>query len=369
MSFGIDNLPYGAVVTAEGRRFAAVRFGDAVLDLARIDADLFAGGGLDEFLAAGPGAWLRVRADVVDAITADRYPLVPLAEVTPVLAFTIGDYVDFFASEHHAANAGRIFRPGNDNPLSANWKHQPIGYDGRAGSIVVSGTGIVRPSGQYPGDDGAVVFAPTRRLDLEAEVAFVVGTPGSHIPVADADEHVFGICLLNDWSARDVQGFESAPLGPFLGKSFATSLAAWITPLDALDGSRTSVPQEPEPLPHLRETGSHGLRLDLEVSINGHVVARPDFGAMYWSYAQMLAHLTSNGSAVRTGDVFASGTVSGPERGQRGCLLELTWNGSEPIELGDGATRTWLEDGDDVVVTARAGDISLGEVAGRVESG
>lgn len=369
MGWDIDNLPYGSVVGAGGRRFAAVRFGDAVLDLTRLDADLFADGSLDAFLAAGRVTWTRVRAAVVAAITADRYPLVPLTDVTPVLAFGIGDYVDFFASEHHAANAGRIFRPGSENPLPPSWRHQPIGYDGRAGSIVVSGTRIVRPNGQYPGDGGTVVFGPSRRLDLEAEVAFVVGAPGTHIAVGDADEHVFGVALLNDWSARDIQGFESAPLGPFLGKSFATSLAAWITPLDALDGARTRIPQDPEPLPHLRETAPHGLRLDLEVGINGQVVARPEFGAMYWSYAQMLAHLTSNGASVRTGDVFASGTVSGPEPGQRGCLLELSWNGSEPIALGDGSTRTWLEDGDDVIVTARAGDISLGEVAGRVAQG
>ncbi|HEV7205132.1 MAG TPA: fumarylacetoacetate hydrolase family protein [Jatrophihabitans sp.] len=369
MGWGIGNLPYGSVVGPDGRRFAAVRFGDAVLELARVDADLFAAGGLDRFLAAGPATWSRVRAEVVDTLTADRHPLVPLADVTPVLPFAIGDYVDFFASEHHAANCGRIFRPGNTDPLSANWRHQPIGYDGRAGSVVVSGTDIARPSGQFPGDDGPIGFAPTRRLDLEAEVAFVVGPPGTRIAVAEADEHVFGVCLLNDWSARDIQAFESAPLGPFLGKSFATSLAAWITPLEALAAARTRVPQDPEPLPHLRETGAHGLRLDLAVSINGQVVARPEFGSMYWSYAQMLAHLTSNGAAVRTGDVFASGTVSGPARGQRGCLLELTWNGAEPIELGDGTSRTWLEDGDEVVVSAHAGDITLGEVAGRITRG
>ncbi|MCW2595315.1 MAG: fumarylacetoacetase [Jatrophihabitans sp.] len=365
MSFGIDNLPYGSVIGADGRRFAAARFGADVLDLSHLDPDLFAGGTLDAFLAGGRPIWTRVRADVVDALTADRYPLTPLADVTPVLAFTVADYVDFYASEHHATNAGRIFRP-DGAALTPNWKHQPLGYHGRSGSVVVSGTDVPRPRGQFL-DGDAVTFGPTRRLDFEAEVAFVVGRPGSRIAVADADDHIFGVCLLNDWSARDMQGFETPPLGPFLGKSFATSIGAWITPLDALAGVRTAPRQDPLPLPHLRETDpAHGLRLDLEVRINGQVVSRPPFGAMYWTYAQMLAHLTSNGSAVRAGDLFASGTVSGPDRGHRGCLLELTWNGTEPLDRGDGATGTWLEDGDEVTIAATAGAVTLAEVRGRV---
>jgi fumarylacetoacetase len=266
--------------------------------------------------------------------------------VRPVLGFTVADYVDFYASEHHAGNAGRIFRPGAE-PLPANWRHMPIGYHGRSGSVVASGAPIVRPSGMLGPDE----FAPTRRLDFEAELAFVVGLPGSRIAAAEADEHVFGVCLLNDWSARDIQAFETVPLGPFLGKSFATSVSPWITPLAALAD---------------RRIGEAGLDIDLEVRINGHVVSRPRFADMRWTYAQMLAHLTSNGSSVRTGDLFASGTVSGPEPGQRGCLLELTWNGSEPITLPDGSTRRWLEDGDEVMLTAEAGPITLGEVRGRI---
>jgi fumarylacetoacetase len=351
MTFGIDNLPYATVVDAEGRRFAAVRYGNSVLDLAHVDVTLFANGALDDFLAAGPETWSRVRRDAAVLIEAETQRLVPIAEVTPVLGFNVADYVDFYASEHHATNAGRIFRP-NADPLPPNWKQLPLGYHGRSGSVVVSGTPVHRPAGMVaPGE-----VAPTRRLDFEAEVAFVVGVPGSLIAAEDADKHVFGVCLLNDWSARDIQAFEMVPLGPFLGKSFATSISPWITPLAALEAAREG-------------DRPHGLRIDLEVRINGGVVSRPRFSDMYWTYAQMLAHLTSNGSSVRTGDVFASGTVSGPEPGQRGCLLELTWNGAQPITLADGSTREWLDDGDEVVIAASAGELTLGEVAGVIAAG
>ena len=359
MSFGLDNLPYGSVLTDDGRRVAAVRYGDAVLDLARVDPALFAAGDLDAFLAAGPGAWARVRHDARAVLAAGTVELIPLDRVRPVLPFTVADYVDFYASEHHATNAGRIFRPQGD-PLPANWKHLPVGYHGRSSSVVVSDTPIERPAGIVaPG-----AYGPTERLDFEAEVAFVVGRPGRRIPVTAADEHVFGLCLLNDWSARDVQAFETVPLGPFLGKSFATSVAAWITPLAALVGARRPAPpQDPPPLPHL--AGGTALDLELEVRINDVVVSRPPFAGTYWTYAQMLAHLTGNGAAVRPGDVFASGTVSGPEPGQRGCLLELTVNGTEPLDVG-GEPRTWLRDGDTVTISGRAGDIDLGEVSGRI---
>jgi fumarylacetoacetase len=345
VSFGLDNLPYAAVRSPEGRQFAAVRYGDAVLDLTTVDPVLFAAGTLDALLAAGPDTWARVRAAAAAAIESTA-ALVPLDYVTPIVGFRVADYADFYASEHHATNAGRIFRPDGE-PLPANWKQMPIGYYGRAGSLVASGTPISRPSGMLRAGD----VAPTERLDFEAELAFVVGPPGTRIAAADADSHVFGVCLLNDWSARDIQAFETVPLGPFLGKSFATSVSPWITPMAALDPYRV---------------GEFGLDIELEVRLNDEIVSRPRFADMYWSYAQMLAHLTSNGAAVRTGDVFASGTVSGPDREQRGCLLELTWNGTEPIALGDGTTRAWLEDGDEVIIAARAGTVSLGDVSGRI---
>jgi fumarylacetoacetase len=291
----------------------------------------------------------------------------PLADVTPVLGFAVADYADFYASEHHATNAGLILRP-DSAPLRPNWKSIPVGYYSRAAGLVASGTPVRRPSGVLD----AGTYAPSARLDFEAEVAFVIGAPnapGEPIAVSAADEHVFGVCLLDDWSARDIQAFESAPLGPLLGKSFATSISPWITPLAALGHARLAPEQDPAPLPHLAETDPpHGLALDLEIRINGALVARPHFADMYWSYAQLLAHLTSNGAAVRTGDVLASGTVSGPVREQRGCLLELTWNGAQPITLDDGTARSWLLDGDEVTISATAGTVTLGDVRGRIVS-
>ena len=378
--FGVDHLPYGA----DGDR-VLVRVGDRALDLTAATAGtpyaaLFAGGTLDAFLAAGRRAWSQVRAELTEWLTRDVHRerieplLVPLDRVTLRLPFTVADYVDFYASEHHASNVGRIFRP-DGQPLTPNWKHLPIGYHGRAGTVVVSGTEVVRPCGQSRGADGTIGFGPSRRLDIEAEVAFVVGSPsepGSRVPVADFAEHVFGVCLLNDWSARDIQAWEYVPLGPFLGKSFATSVSAWITPLDALAAAWIDPPpRDPQPLPYLDDSATpSALDLALEVRLNGTVISRPPFSAMYWTPAQLLAHLTVNGAHVRPGDLFASGTVSGPSAQQRGCLLELTWNGAEPLTLDDGSTRAFLQDGDEVVITASApsphGRIELGEVRGRI---
>jgi fumarylacetoacetase len=283
------------------------------------------------------------------------------------------DYVDFYASENHASNVGRIFRPDGE-ALTPNWKHMPIGYHGRAGTIVASGSDVRRPSGQVRAEGGPR-FGPTERLDFEAEVGFVVGAgsePGKPVSTAAFREHVFGICLLNDWSARDIQAWESVPLGPFLGKSFATSVSAWVTPLEALDGVWCSPPpRTTQLLPYLEDGGTPaGLGLELEVSINGCVVSRPPFATMYWTVAQFVAHTTVNGAHLRTGDLLGSGTVSGPEPAQRGSLLELSWAGTEPIPLADGTTRRFLLDGDDVVLRATAvtsnGPIGLGEVRARV---
>ena len=371
--FGPAHLPYGAVRIGS-RQIAVARYLNRLLDLSTIEPGLFAAGTLDAFLAAGRDTWTQVRAAVADAIRADRAPLLPLADAVAVLPYTVADYVDFYASEQHATNAGAIFRPGADR-LPANWKHLPVGYHGRAGTVVVSGTAIRRPRGQFPAQAGALEYAPTRRLDFEAEVGFVVGAasvPGTPIPVEDFAEHVFGLTLLNDWSARDIQGFETVPLGPHQGKSFATSVAAWITPLAALERAwRPPPPRDLDPPRHLDDRDlPGGLDLELTVSINGSVVSRPPFDTMYWTPAQMLAQLTANGACARPGDLFGSGTVSGPDAYQFGSLLELAWGGTRPIRLG-AETRSWLEDGDEVVITASApgndgGRIELGEVRGRI---
>jgi fumarylacetoacetase len=285
----------------------------------------------------------------------------------------VADYVDFYSSEQHAENVGRIFRPGSD-PLPANWKHLPIGYHGRAGTVAVSGTPVARPQGQRKGPDHeAPVFGPSMRLDFEAELGFVVGTPSAGpVPVGGFAEQVFGVCLLNDWSARDLQAWEYVPLGPFLGKSFLTSISPWVVPLAALEAARVPPPaRDPRPLPYLEDDEPWGLDITLEVRLNGQVVSRPPAQGLYWTAAQQLAHLTVNGAGLRTGDLYGSGTVSGPGRDQYGSLLELSWGGAEPLELADGSTRTFLEDGDVVTISATApgsagGRICFGEVTGRV---
>jgi fumarylacetoacetase len=385
--FSVENLPYGSAADGPRGAVTVVRIGDRALDLTRASAaiepdlaPLFARGTLDDLLAAGPPAWTETRAAVRSWLTGPAYraaaePLLrPVADLSLRLPFTVADYADFYANEHHAANAARIVRPGSAG-VAPNWRHLPVGYHGSAGSVMVSGTPVRRPRGQYRGADGTAVFGPSQRLDLEAEVGFVVGAgtePGTAVEVAGFGAHVFGACLVNDWSARDIQAWESTPLGPFLGKSFGTSVSAWITPLEALAHARTAPPpRDPAPLPYLDDSdGRTGLDLALRVELNGQPLSQPSFGTMYWTPAQMLAHLTSGGAALRPGDLFASGTVSGPTREERGCLLELTWGGIEPVTLADGSQRTFLHDGDEVVITATApgehGRLSLGEVRGRV---
>jgi fumarylacetoacetase len=289
------------------------------------------------------------------------------------LPFEVADYVDFYTSEHHAANAGRIFRPAGP-PLPPNWKHMPIGYHGRSGSLVRSGTPVVRPCGQLRPGEGPPDFGPSERLDFEAELGFVIGPPslsGEAVPLDRFRTHVFGVCLVNDWSARDIQAWESVPLGPFLGKSFATSVSSWVVPLDALEAARAKPPpRDVAPLPYLCGTEDLGYDITLEVTINGEVVSRPPFSTQYWTPAQLVAHCTANGARLRTGDLLASGTVSGPEPAQRGCLLELSWGGAEPIKVG-GSTRSFLLDGDEVEISATAPGpggslIGFGSVSGRV---
>ncbi|KRE62361.1 fumarylacetoacetase [Nostocoides sp. Soil756] len=395
--FGLHNLPYGVYSPAadgdDGERRVGVRVGDHVLDLAACaeqagmeSAAVWRGGSLDAFLAEGRPAWAAARAWLVEHLSNEEYRdcveahLVPVADVRMHLPFSVADYVDFYASEHHASNVGRIFRPDSE-PLTPNWKHLPIGYHGRAGTVVVSGTDVVRPSGQRkPPSEPAPTFGPSLRLDIEAELGFVVGGStrlGERVALADADEHLFGVVLLNDWSARDIQAWEYVPLGPFLGKSFATSISPWVVTTEALRAARVPLPgQDPERLPYLRGTGegagtAYGLDVHVEVEWNGTVVSRPEFRDMYWSPAQMLAHLSVNGATVRPGDLFGSGTISGTARDTRGCFLELSWSGQEPVALDDGSTRTFLEDGDTVVLRATAPGadgtvVGFGECVGTV---
>jgi fumarylacetoacetase len=384
----LDHLPYGVLSAADGSRRVGVRVGDHVLDLAAavratsratvVDPELFDQPTINAFMATGPRSWAAVRAWLQEVLAdpGSERALVPhlhpLDDVRLHLPVEVADYVDFYASEHHATNVGRIFRP-DGAPLHENWKHLPIGYHGRAGTVVVSGTDVVRPRGLRSGPDGPT-FGPTERLDLEAELGFVVGTGsrwGEPVPAAGADAHLFGVVGLNDWSARDVQAYETVPLGPFLGKSFATSVSAWVTPLAALGAAWTDLPgQDPPPAPHLTVTEPAGLDIAIEVEIAGHVVARPPYASMYWSPRQMLAHLTSNGASLRTGDLLGSGTVSGPRADQRGSLLELSWGGTQDVTVGSGVRR-FLADGDEVVLRCTApstsgGRLTLGEVRGRV---
>jgi fumarylacetoacetase len=346
--FDRTTLPYGVFSRPGGERRIGVAVDDGVLDLAEHLSPAFEADSLNGFLAEGPARWAVVREQVQGLV---GMPL--LHDVTMHLPFEVADYVDFYASEQHATNLGRMFRPDGE-ALLPNWKHLPVGYHGRAGTVVVSGTDVVRPAGlTLPGPE----HRASAKLDVEVEVGFVVGVGselGKPVPTGDFVDHVFGIVLLNDWSARDIQSYEYVPLGPFLGKSFATSISPWVVPLAALDRVPAPV-QDPPVSPYLQVDGHWAFDLTLELSRNGSVVSRPPFAGMYWTGPQLLAHLTANGASLRTGDLFASGTISGGEVGQRGSFIELTWN------------TEFLADGDTVTISATTGSGRyLGEVTGRI---
>jgi fumarylacetoacetase len=366
--FGLDNLPYGAVAEPGGPARLAARFGDdaVLLEPFEKQADLppgtLAGPVLNPLLALGRPAWSSLRGTLREAIVAGTAELTPLAGVEQRLPVAVGDYVDFYASIEHATNLGRMFRPDSE-PLLPNWRHLPIGYHGRASSVVVSGTPIRRPRGQLPpAEPGqAPGFGPTQRLDIELELGFITGPGnelGTTISTREAADHVFGFVLANDWSARDIQRWEYVPLGPFLGKSFATSISPWIVPLDALDPFRVPArAQDPEPHEYLRTEGDWALDIALEVELNGEVVSRTNAKGLYWTFPQQLAHATINGTNVRPGDLYASGTISGPDPGTQGSLIELFGG------------RRFLQDGDTVVLRGRCDDrVALGEVAGMILS-
>ncbi|MEC3853659.1 fumarylacetoacetate hydrolase family protein [Paenarthrobacter ureafaciens] len=387
--FGVENLPYASFAPPGGNPQLGVRIGFRVLGVSAIvQSDGTAsqsllkavdGHNLDGLLMAGRSTWDELRGlitkQLVSADATSTLESYDLHDVTLFMPFTVADYVDFYASEHHATNVGRIFRP-DQLPLTSNWKHLPIGYHGRSGTIVVSGTEIPRPKGLRPEPEGFPSFGPTRKLDIEAEIGFVIGgsAPGGEVSLSDAQNFIFGSVLVNDWSARDIQAFEYVPLGPFLGKSFATSISPWVVPIAALASALVEPPPRDENLAaYLDDSRSpaFGLDIDLEVAIDDVIVSRPPFASMYWTPAQMLAHMTVNGASLRSGDFFASGTVSGPGKEQRGSLLELTWNGTDPLAMPTGEKMSFLEDGAYVVIGATAPGplgtrIGFGEVSGRI---
>jgi fumarylacetoacetase len=376
-------VAYGVGAPPGGPARPVARVGATVLDLRALAAAglldsalpraeaVFDAATLDRFLGAGRAVWEDVgaRLGAVDDQGAPSGVVLdgPLAMALP---FTVADYVDFYSSLEHATTVGRLLRPGAE-PLAPNWRVMPLGYHGRSGTVVVSGTPIRRPTGPV----GLHTVGPTERLDVEVEVGFVVGVgtePGARVAPEAFRDHVFGVVVLADWSARDIQSVESRPLGPFLSKSFATTISAWVTPLHELEDARVSPPpQEPPPPDYLAVTEPWGLDIALSLDINGTVVSRPDLAGMYWTMPQQLAHATVGGAALRRGDLFGTGTISGWERARQGCLLEITANGTDPVELRDGR-RSWLADGDTVVIrgTAAPGSrrpVALGECAGTVQ--
>jgi fumarylacetoacetase len=386
--FPIENLPLGVVrsTSGDGRARVATRIGDHVLPVADVPhdvpTDVFEQPSLNAFLALGPDAWQATRDALTAFLTdsANARPLLPVDAAEMLVPIEVGDYVDFYSSLQHATNLGRLFRPDSE-PLLPNWRRLPVGYHGRAGTVVVSGTPLHRPSGLVVQGEG-VVRAPSGALDIELEVGFVVGGPGNQpgVPIRpdEADRHVFGAVLLNDWSARDIQAYEYQPLGPFLGKSFLTTISPWVVPLAALAPFLVDAPaQDPAPDPFLRAARPWAIDLELAVDLAPAggaptTITRTNFRHLYWTFAQQLAHLTSNGATTRAGDLFGSGTVSGPEPSEYGSLLELTWRGRDPLPLADGSTRTFLQDGDTVTLRGwcrRAGarpTIGFGQAVGTV---
>jgi len=401
--FPIQNLPFGVFSTdADPAPRVGVAIGDRILDLAVLEevglliADptgsrVFSQPSLNAFIALGRAIWLETRASISELLRHDSprlrddqdlraRALVPMAAATLHLPVEIGGYTDFYSSKEHATNVGIMFRDPK-NALLPNWLHLPVGYNGRASSVVVSGTPVRRPNGQTKAPNAeSPSFGPSAKLDIELETAFIVGEGnalGDPIPVTEAERHIFGMVLMNDWSARDIQQWEYVPLGPFNSKGFATSISPWVVTLDALDPFRVDNPtQDPEPLPYLRHGSRASVDLHLEVRLQPEgtaeatTICRTNYRHMYWSMAQQLAHHTGSGCNTRVGDLMGSGTISGPEPASFGSLLELTWNGQKPLALSGGAERSFLEDGDDVMITGWCqGDgyrVGFGAVTGRV---
>ena len=383
--FPLENLPYGVVRIAGAAR-PAVRIGDWVLDLRAVEAAgllddalgnhrPFQADTLNAFMTLGRAVWTAVRkrlqallsgedARLKDDAGLREQALHPTGSVQVMMPVEVGDYTDFYSSREHATNVGTMFR-GAENALMPNWTHLPVGYHGRASSIVASGHGVVRPLGQQkPPDADAPVFGPSKRLDFELEMGFFIGPGnplGTPVPIEEAESHIFGLVLVNDWSARDIQAWEYVPLGPFLGKNFLTTISPWIVPLEALEPFRVPAPaQEPAPLPYLRQPAPGAFDIRLEATIQTPQMQEPfticqsNTRHLYWTMAQQLAHHTVNGCNLRTGDLLASGTISGPTPDAYGSMLELAWKGEKPITLPSGETRVFLQDGDRLTLEAFA---------------
>ncbi len=398
--FPIQNLPYGVFSTSENStRRIGVAIGDYVLDLAALEAaklldtTYFSQSTLNAFMAAGRAEWRKVRERLQHLLNAETatlrddgdlrsQALFRQSDVTMHLPAQIGDYTDFYSSRQHATNVGMMFRD-PDNALLPNWLHVPVGYHGRASSVVLSGTPVKRPCGQTKAKDAqAPTFGPCKLLDFELEMGFFTGPGnplGAPISTAQAPEHIFGLVLVNDWSARDIQTWEYVPLGPFLAKNFATSISPWVVTLDALESFRIPGPEQknPKPLPYLQSAGNWTYDVRLEVALktpgggDPSTICRSNFKYMYWNMAQQLAHHTVTGCNVRPGDLMASGTISGESPDSFGSMLELSWRGEKPIQLPNGESRKFLQDGDSVIMTGWAqGEgyrIGFGEVDGKIE--
>ncbi len=390
--FPIQNLPYGIFSTqSNSSPRVGTRIGDWVVDLSMLDAEklfgrqygFFADPTLNRFMSAGREVWREIRQQLIGLLSSDNSPikkeaLIPIQEVQMHLPVAIGDYTDFYASREHATNVGIMFR-GRENALMPNWLHLPVGYHGRASSVVLSGADVIRPRGQVA-SNGVPEFITSRSLDFELEMGFFIGT-GNHlgepISIENAHEHIFGMVLLNDWSARDIQAWEYQPLGPFLAKNFATSISPWVVTMDALEPFRVNGPkQEPTPLPYLKTDSANGLDLNLEVTLQSasmdapQTISRSNMKYLYWSMEQMLAHHTVTGCNMRTGDLCGTGTISGPTEDSYGSMLELTWRGEKPISLPNGETRKFLQDGDTVVMKGYCQGVGyrvgFGEVMGKI---
>ncbi|MBV8851603.1 MAG: fumarylacetoacetase [Methylobacteriaceae bacterium] len=399
--FPIQNLPFGVFSTQSSpQKRVGVAIGDFVLDLAELEqrrllapaggeTHVFDRASINAYMALGQKVWSQTRAKISELLRHDNPTLrddkalretvlVPRSGATMHLPIEVMGFTDFYSSREHASNVGKMFRPQGE-PLMPNWLHMPIGYNGRASTVVVSGTPVRRPNGQMkPPQANAPTMGPSRRLDFELEMGVVVGQPnkmGSPISMAQAEEMIFGFVLLNDWSARDIQPWEQPPLGPFQAKAFATSISPWVVTREALAPFLVDGPvQEPAPLPYLSRQAPQNYDIGLEVALSSDkgetVISRTNFKYMYWSSAQQLAHHAFCGCAMRVGDLLGSGTISGPEKHERGSLLELSWNGTEPLTLQDGAQRTFLEDGDTLILRGAArGEgyrIGFGECAGTI---